>query len=270
MDFKTYVINLDKYEENYNKQKPYLEEVGINPQRFSAVNAIENEHLNYKEHIHELALVLTPKSTIGCGLSHHLLIKKLSKMPDEYFLIMEDDAYPIYEKEEFQLRLINTIKNISILDKKWDLIQLHSDAFFPCPETYDTHCFVGSTAAYLISQNGIHKMIKKKVKYHADMQTSMDLTMRKYRSRENLFWTDEKTSLQRMNSKGIFFDAKVNILTKMVPLRGEKKWNDFLNFKALRMPGLDRELIVDETINYAILAFILYNGVQILNNKLLK
>ena len=270
MNFKTYVINLDKYIDNFNKQKTILEAVGINSIRFSAINALENEHLNYKEYIHDMAFILTPKSTIGCALSHHLLIKKLSEMTDDFFLIMEDDAFPIFEKDELELRLINTIQNINILDNKWDIIQLHSDAIFPCPETYDTHCFVGSTAAYLISQNGIQKMLKKKVKYHADLQTSMDLTMRKYRSRENLFWTDERTSLQRTNIKGIFFDAKVNFLTQLFPLRGEKTWDDFLNFKSIRIPGTERELIVDEVINYTIFATILYNSVHIVNNKLLK
>ena len=135
---------------------------------------------------------------------------------------MEDDAFPLYEKKEFQTRLINTIQNINIIDKEWDIIQLHSVALFPCQETYDAHCFVGSTAAYLISQQGIAKQLQKKIIYHADMQTSMDLTMRKYRSRENLFWTNEKSSLQRANTHGLIFKRKVNLLSKLIPLRGEK------------------------------------------------
>jgi hypothetical protein len=271
MDLKTFVINLDKHIGNYNKQKIFLQAVGLDPVRFSAINAIENEHLKHTEHIHKMALILTPKSTIGCGLSHSLLIKLLSTMKDDpYFLIMEDDAFPIYEKEEFQLRLFNTIKNISILDKDWDIIQLHSDAIFPCHETYVTHYFSGSTAAYLISKKGIKKMITKKVKYHTDLETSMDVTIRKYRARENLFWTDETSSLQRVNTTGIFFDAKVTFLSSLMSLRGEKTWNDLLNFKMMRIPGSDRELIFDETINYIMGAFIIYKSVHIVNNKLLK
>jgi hypothetical protein len=271
MDFKTFVINLDKHIDNYNKQKIYLQAVGLEPIRFSAINAIENEHLKHIEHIHKMALILTPKSTIGCGLSHALLIKLLSTMKnDPYFLIMEDDAFPVYEKEEFQIRLINTIQNISILDKDWDIIQLHSDAIFPCHETYVTHYFSGSTAAYLISQKGIKKMITKKVKYHADIETSMDITIRKYRARENLFLTDETSSLQRLDTKGLLFDVKVSFLSSFIPLRGEKTWNDFLNFKMIRIPGSDRELIFDETINYIMGAFIFYKSVHIVNNKLLK
>ena len=271
LNLKTFVINLDKYVDNYKKQKPYLKAVGLKPIRFSAINAIKKEHLKYKEYINDLALIFTPISTIGCGLSHLFLIRMLSTMNDDYFLIMEDDAFPIYEKDEFQLRLINTIQNISILDKNWDIIQLHSDAIFPCHETYDAHCLVGSTAAYLISKNGIKKLLTKKVKYHVDMETSMDSTIRKYRARENLFWTDENTSLQRKNTRGILFDIKVYILTLLIPLRGEKTWNHFLTFKMIRIPGIDKEAILDELINYIIIfPILLYNSVYIINNKLLK
>ena len=55
-----------------------------------------------------------------------------------------------------------------ILDKNWDIIQLHSDAFFPNYETYFTHFVSGSTAAYLISKKGIEKTLKSKIYSHAD------------------------------------------------------------------------------------------------------
>ena len=45
---KTSVVNLDKYIDNYNNQLPYLENIGLKPERFSAINAIDDEHNNYK------------------------------------------------------------------------------------------------------------------------------------------------------------------------------------------------------------------------------
>ena len=32
----------------FNIQKPYLEKIGLTPERFSAINAIENEHNQFK------------------------------------------------------------------------------------------------------------------------------------------------------------------------------------------------------------------------------
>ena len=37
---KTYVINLDKYYNNYIEQKPYLENIGLEIIRFKGINAI--------------------------------------------------------------------------------------------------------------------------------------------------------------------------------------------------------------------------------------
>ena len=45
-NLKTFIINLNDYIDNYKKQKPYLEELGLNPIRFSGINAIKNEHNN--------------------------------------------------------------------------------------------------------------------------------------------------------------------------------------------------------------------------------
>ena len=43
---KTYVINLEKSIDKFNKQKPKLEAVGLEIYRFNAINAIENEQCN--------------------------------------------------------------------------------------------------------------------------------------------------------------------------------------------------------------------------------
>jgi GR25 family glycosyltransferase involved in LPS biosynthesis len=76
-NLKTFVINLNDYIENYNKQKPYLEEVGLKVERFSGINALKDEHLNlkYKSNISNFAKNFSPKSVIGCALSHILCCK---------------------------------------------------------------------------------------------------------------------------------------------------------------------------------------------------
>ena len=108
-----YVINLDKYKNNYNKQLPYLNELGLKVNRFRGINAIKDEHLNnkynkYNKYISKFAINFKPKSIIGCGLSHMMCCKHIydnyintDNNIYDYFLIMEDDAYPIYDKKKF-------------------------------------------------------------------------------------------------------------------------------------------------------------------------
>ena len=74
---KTSVVNLDKYIDNYNNQLPYLENIGLKPERFSAINAIDDEHNVYKNRMTFFSKYFTPKSTIGCSMSHILLCEKL-------------------------------------------------------------------------------------------------------------------------------------------------------------------------------------------------
>ena len=132
-NLKTLVINLHDYIENYNKQLIYLESIGLNIERFNGINALKGEHIKeeYKKYISNFAFKFT-KSIIGCALSHILCCKYIYDNyinNYEYFLIMEDDAFPINNKEDFLNLLNNNLKNIEILDKS-GLIQLHSDAFF--------------------------------------------------------------------------------------------------------------------------------------------
>ena len=112
-NLKTFVINLKDYRNNYKKQLPYLENIGLDIECFNGINALKDEHLNpiYKEYISKFALNFTPKSVIGCALSHILCCKHIyenyiinessygGKTP--FFLIIEDDAYPKYNKLEF-------------------------------------------------------------------------------------------------------------------------------------------------------------------------
>lgn len=263
----SFIINLDNYEENYKKQLSYFKSINLTPKRFSAINAIDNEHIKYKNLINLLSLYLTPKSCIGCSLSHILLAKYLYKnystCKNIYFLILEDDVFPKNEylnnSKKFYYDLNNEIENIKIIDKNWDIIQLHSDGPIDTKSTYTTHLFTGSTAAYLLSFNGLEKMIKEKVTYHLDFTTQNFLKYRKYRLKNNLFYTNEKSSVNReMNySKSVLI--KSVLLKKIIPLRGEKLWEDYLNFKSLRLPILNKEFTANNIIDFGLLFSIFYS-----------
>ena len=267
----SFIINLDNYENNYKKQIPYFNSIKLSPERFSAINALKNEHLEYKNLINLFSIYLVPKSVIGCSLSHILLSKYLysrySTYKNIYFLILEDDVFPkeeyINNSKDFYHDLNNEIENIKIIDKNWDIIQLHSDGLIDTKSTYSTHLFTGSTAAYLISFNGLQKMCNEKVTYHIDFVTQNFMKYRKYRSKINLFYTNEKSSVNREmnNSKSVIF--KSYLLKKIIPVRGEKLWEDYLNFKSLRMPLINKEFTANNLIDF----IIFFSFINIFKNK---
>ena len=281
-NLKTFVINLDDYKENYVKQLPYLESIGLKVERFCGINALKDEHLKpeYKQYISKFALNFTPKSVIGCALSHILCCKHIynnyintednnaievnessygGKTP--FLLIMEDDTFPKYDKSEFFERLNKTIYQISLLDPNWEIIQLHSDAFFDTNETYNTHPACGSSAAYLISNFAIKKILNFKLMGHLDFVEHNFITYKKYRAKENLFYTNEKESLNRSINKrknlsyySLYLKSYVlelfNKYTNLLNLRGEKKYEHFLEFKILKFPYFKKEYTANEFIDY--------------------
>ena len=274
-NLKTFVINLDDYKENYEKQLPYLESLGLSPHRFNGINALKDQHLKpeYKKYISNFAFNFTPKSVIGCALSHILCCKhiydnyinqnnKLTHGDKKlYFLIMEDDAFPKYDKTEFFERLNKTIYDIQMLDCNWEIIQLHSDSLYPTENTYNTHFACGSTAAYLISESGLKKNLKYKILSHVDFIEHNFIRYRKYRVKENLFYTNEKDSLNRNINKtknlsyySLYFKSYIleliNNYTQLLNLRGEKKYENLLEFKILKLPYFKKEYSANETIDY--------------------
>ena len=290
-NLKTFVINLDDYKKNYIKQLPYLESIRLKPKRFSGINALKDEHLNpiYKEYISKFAFNFTPKSIIGCSLSHILCCKHIYEkyinlednniacgaISPQYFLIMEDDAFPKYNKTEFYEQLNKTISDIQILDSNWEIIQLHSDAFYPTTNTYTTHFLTGSTAAYLISKSGLKKNLKSKILHQIDFIEHNFIKFRKYRSKENLFYTNEKDSLNRsinktknLNYYSLYFKTYAlelfNKYTNLLELRGEKKYENFLEFKLLKLPYFKKEYTANELIDYLIGFFLMKKTIKYL------
>ena len=293
-NLKTFVINLDEYKENYNKQLPYLKSMGLSPHRFSGINALKDEHLNpeYQEYISTFALNFTPKSVIGCALSHILCCKYIydnfinsnnnnssygGKTP--YFLIMEDDAFPGHDLDRKKLydELNKTLSDIQFLDPNWEIIQLHSDAFFPTSETYNTHPVCGSTAAYLISKSGLEKNLKHKILSHMDFIEHNFIKFRKYRAKHNLFYTNEKESLNRninktknysyysLYTKSYLLEL-INKYTHLLNLRGEKSYVNFLEFKMIKMPYFKKEYTANEIIDIIVGLFLMKKTIKYVIN----
>jgi hypothetical protein len=276
-NLKTFVINLDDYISNYNKQLPYLLNIGLKVERFAGVNALKNEHFKpeYQQYISTYAKNFAPKSVIGAVLTHTLCCKHIkynysekTNGHTEFFLIMEDDAFPLYNKEEFYEHLNKSLYEIQLLDSNWDIIQLHSDGLFPTKDTYNTHIVCGSAAAYLISINGINKTLNNKIYGFIEFTQHSFINCNKYRTKENLFYTDEKNSLNRAQGKSKLnykyytlllkssFCELLNKYTHIIPLQGDKRYQHILEFKILREPLFNKEFTINDLIDY-LLAFII-------------
>jgi hypothetical protein len=234
---KAFVINLDDYKENFEKQKPYLENLGLEVHRFKAINGNKDEHLQYKSYIHPVALEFTPKSVIGCGLSHLLLVKYITEnFNDDYYLIMEDDAHPLEKynnTKAFYAKINTTISEVSNIDPNWDIINLHTD--LKCTTTNNINILSGSAAAYLISKNITKKLLQYKIYHTPDILTNF--TTNKYKSTENLFYTDERSSTNRIFNNNIYLlDLKLLLISLFMNIEcGEKSHIYFLTFKLFKI-----------------------------------
>ena len=272
-NLKSFTINLDDYKVNYEKQASELLKLGLVSERFSGVNALKDEHFksSYKKYVSNFALNYTPKSVIGCALSHIMCCKYIYKNYIKkhesreglvnYFLIMEDDVFPLYNKDEFYEKLNKTLYDIQILDNNWEIIQLHSDGIMPTIETYSTHIGSISAAAYLISKTAIKKTLNSKIYSHIDLIHHNFINYNKYRAKENLFYSDEKTSLNRivsykLSSYSLFFKSKlfefINYYTNFIQLRGEKKFLHYFEYKVFKEPFFNKEFNTNDIIDYII------------------
>ena len=258
---KTFVINLDRSIANYNRQRPYLESLGLDVYRFPAIDGNKDEHLQYSHIVDTIYYEFVPKTVLSTSLSHIFVCKYIQSLiqngnTDPYFFIMEDDAYPLYNKEHFHKNLHSTIRDIHTIDKDWDIISLHidgpcSDYTNTCKENYYISATSGSFAAYVISRNGVMKLANETIFWYPDGMTSINSKYRKYKSKKNLFWTDEKNSNGRKNSEIGFIE---NILNSFLPLKGEKTWNHILNYKIIKIPIIKKYVTY---YNFFILLFIL-------------
>ena len=233
---KAFVINLDDYKENFKKLKPYLENLGLEVHRFNAINGNKDEHLQYKSYIHPLALEFTPKSIIGCALSHLLLVNYITKnFNDDYYLIMEDDAYPLEKynnSNAFYEKINTTISEVNNIDSNWDIINLHTD--LKCSNNNNINILSGSAAAYLINKNIKKNILQSKIYHIPDILTN--ITTNKYKSTENIFYTDESASTNRIFKSIYLLDLKLFILSLFMNIEcGEKSHIYFLTFKLLKI-----------------------------------
>ena len=226
MKLSCFVINLKDSPQNFEKQRPLLLEEGLDPIRFIGVDARKDEHLEHLDHVTKWCHYTCPKSTVGCTLSHVLLARHIRDLGLPMALVLEDDAYP---KTDNLLQRIQ--KTIQETPDDWEIIKLH--CFFPCRQ--DSITSKGSsTAAYLINTSGLEKLSKMKVITQVDFQINTS-GFKVYKSRNNLFWTDESLSTNR-GSNSTFGDLQ------KFGFEGEHSLSQCVSYKILRVPGTRLEI----------------------------
>lgn len=251
MVFNTYVINLDKDIDRWKKQSSILKSIGINPTRVRGLLGNEVSQDFISQHFTNSCQLTCPKSVYGCVSSHLLTFKTfLDTDPAPFALILEDDAYPLFNNVSVLYEFIKTIPPPS----DWDMFTLHCDG--NCPENKVTPKALSvSGAAYLISKRGAEKLLQHKFAHHIDLSTNLIPGFVKLLSPKNFFWTDEDsvminsatpTSNNRIETnQWSTIDQILDILFKTFIIeRGEKTWKHIRNYKAIRLPYTQIELTV--------------------------
>ena len=240
MKLPCFIINLRDSPQNFEKQRPFLLEEGLDPVRFIGVDARKDEHLEHLEHVTDLCQITCPKTAIGCGLSHVLLARHIRDLGSQMALVLEDDAYP---KTDNLLQHIQ--ETIQETPDDWDILKLH--CFFPCRKNSITSKG-SSTAAYLVSSSGIQKLADTKINTHLDFQINMS-NFKVYKSQNNLFWTDESLSTNRGSNSN--FGNLQNF-----GFEGEHSLSQCISYKIFRIPGTKLEITGVHCIVFLILIFL--------------
>jgi GR25 family glycosyltransferase involved in LPS biosynthesis len=196
--FNTYVINLKQDTGKLNIITKNLEKIGITPIIFEGIDGSKTISEDNKLMVSKGCQYFCPNSAVGIGLSHILLAKKfLATDTNDYCLILEDDAKPVYDNT---IEMIN--ETLEDFPSDWEVIKLYCQG--PC--NYDNSSKIspdsiaGSTCAYLISRKGAEKLAGMKVKWHIDSQFN-DFIM--YTSNYPLFVPDSIVSSSYSSSNVI-------------------------------------------------------------------
>ena len=98
--YNTYIINLNRDYDRYVTLKNKLNRIGISPIRYDAIDGKDIPQ-KYEEDLTYLSKLFSTDSMKGAGLSHLNLIKEFHKKdPNDYALILEDDAVPLLKSKE--------------------------------------------------------------------------------------------------------------------------------------------------------------------------
>jgi GR25 family glycosyltransferase involved in LPS biosynthesis len=244
----SFVITL---KDDLGKQEIALNEVGIFPEIFKGVDGRKDEYKHHEERISNFCNSFCTKSMKGSGLSHMLLNEKIYNSGIPIALILEDDAYPI---DGFDISK-EIDKVLQEVPDDWDIIRLHCDAH--CKDGSNSNDgLIGSNAsaaAYLVNSRSSKTISDVSLLTYIDVQ--QNALFKIYKSKTNLFFTDESTSMARNNTTNPISP----ILDVVYPIKsGQKTWDMILSMGVLQVPYLNIVVTSGHIINFIIILLLLF------------
>jgi GR25 family glycosyltransferase involved in LPS biosynthesis len=236
----SYVITI---KDDLGPQEEALNNAGVYPELFRGVNGNQGEHEQYTDKIASYCKKFCPNNVKGATLSHMLVCEHIYKTGAPIALVLEDDAYPI-EGVDLDAEID---KVLSEVPEDWEIIRLHGDAFTKKNTNKVEKSPIklnGSAAAYLVNHKSAYKMSQIKVNGFIDLYQNETFNI--YKSKNNLFWTDESASGARSKRPpwlGPIMD------TVMPFTNGEKNWSMGLSYNIFYIPWLDIRLSIMSCVN---------------------
>jgi GR25 family glycosyltransferase involved in LPS biosynthesis len=250
--FDTYVINLQKDYDRYERLKYKLAEKNIYCKRFDAVYGKEIVDFKpYDKFISSYCKYFCPRGLVGCGLSHMILMDKIYTQSDNKFsLILEDDVEPLFDDKKQIDNIINGLPD------DCDIMMLH--CMGQCEYKDRTRIikntkWIASCAAYLVRNSSIPKIIKNKLITHIDLQIYSNQSINTYIWIKPLFETDNSHSYNKDSYTN-------NIISNIsIPTIDGMSVGDMVSFKIFRLPFIGIELSGIGILIICIIIYIIYN-----------
>lgn len=252
--YNTYIINLEQDYIKYNIIKNHLNKININPIRFNAIYGKNIKNYNhYKKYLSNICKTFCPKSVIGCGLSHYLLLEYIYiNDNNEFSLILEDDVKPLFKDKNYIQNIINNIP------KNTDIILLYCQGL--CNKSSNkifkkTTMFSGSTAAYIIRNKSIPKINKNKLLWHIDLQRINNKNI------NILIYNNKLFSINKQNSHNMINNYNTNFILKKLNKYiyiNNMEFSEVLAYKVINIPIINKELTSLNIIVIFMLLLIIY------------
>ena len=168
--FKTYIISLKGEDERLQSVIRELTESHISPEFIEWFQGFKGSEYRNDNRVVPLCKSLCSDHMIGCGMSHIELARYfLDSNDDPYCVVLEDDVI-IKNKDTF----IEDVKNIYNTHSNEDIIKLFCQGFcnddWPKRNGAFSFYMEGSTAGYILTREGAHKMSNMKIINHIDIQ----------------------------------------------------------------------------------------------------
>ena len=209
--FNTYVINLKKDKKKWQLMKKNFKDTQLNLIRYDAYYGKYIDKELKKKLTNKFCNNFCTNSAVGCGVSHIKLNEYINNNDNNDFaLICEDDIYPIVTN--LKNKIIQLVENIP---NDWDIIKLFHQGFCKEKNKYEYKKGLlskiypcGSTAAYLVSRKGSHKISNMKLGNHIDLQFRYNKNLKTYKSPIKFFNTDNSESSTAQKSFIDYFEKE--------------------------------------------------------------